>query len=105
MDIDVSQPRMLTRLALIHLDEAVLEVMFKARDKNYLFLQPTQISSLLGILTAKEIKGPDYPIVHGILERLASKGLVRPEPAKSRSPWTLTEKAIESLRAQYETDT
>ncbi len=94
--MDVFHPRMLTRLGLTYLEEAVLEVMFKARHEKRGLLQPTQISSLLGIPASQEIRGPDYPIVHGILERLASKGLVRQEPPESRAPWELTEKAIES---------
>ena len=92
--MDVFHPQMLTRLALTYLEEAVLDVLFKARQEHGL-LQPAEISSLIGI-SSSDVSGIDYPTVHGILDRLASKGLVRQEPPEPSPPWGLTETAIES---------
>ena len=93
--MDVFHSRKLTQIALYHLEEAVLDVLFKARAEGNPFLQPTDISELLGI-PETQLPGAPYAIVFGVLDRLASKGLIRQEPPKSRAPWGLTEKGTES---------
>ena len=93
--MDVVRRKHLTQRALTDLEEVVLDVLFKARAEGNPFLQPTKISELLGI-PETQLPGAPYAIVFGVLDRLASKGLIRQEPPESRAPWGLTEKAIES---------
>ena len=47
--MDVFQPKMLTRIALIYLEEAVLDVLFKAR-RDHGGLLPKKIAKLIVFL-------------------------------------------------------
>lgn len=69
--MDVFQPKMLTRIALIYLEEAVLDVLFKERQKHE-GLQPAEIGQLIGIPSASKrlSESISNPIVRGILDRL-----------------------------------
>ena len=96
--MDVFHPKMLTRIALIYLEEAVLDVLFKAREERKL-LKPDQISPLIGIASSYKKDGDANPIVHGILNGLESRGLVQQK--KPYDPWGLTVKGIETQLAKY----
>ncbi len=77
-------------------EEAVLAVLYKAYNKREQ-LQAADISRLAGIPISEEVSF-NYPVVHGLLDRLASQGLVRQERPEPSSPWVLTKKAIESQK-------
>lgn len=94
--MDVFQPKMLTRIALIHLEEAVLDVLFKASQEHE-GLQPAEIGKLIASRRLSE--SISNPIVRGILDRLESTGLVRQK--NPRDPWELTGKGIENQLAKY----
>lgn len=81
--MDVFHPKMLTRIALIYLEEAVLDVLFKAREEKKL-LKPDQISPLIGIASSYKKDGDANPIVHGILNGLKSRGLVQQKSRMAR---------------------
>ena len=98
--MDVFHSRKLTQIALYHLEEAVLDVLFQARTEGNPFLQPTHISGLLGI-PKTQLPGAPYAIVFGVLDRLASKGFIRQELPKSKAPWGLTDKGIENRIVKY----
>ncbi|RKU14259.1 hypothetical protein C6502_01315 [Candidatus Poribacteria bacterium] len=101
--MDVFHPRKLTQIALYHLEEAVLDVLFKARAEGNPFLQPTDISELLDI-PKTQLGGADYAIVFGVLDRLASKELIRQAAPTQRKPWGLTNKGIENRIVKYNTN-
>ena len=99
--MDVFHPKMVTRIALIYLEEAVLDVLFKARQEHG-GLQPAEISKLIGIPSSSpRLEGSASPIVRGILDRLESRGLVRQEPPEPRAPWEFTVKGIEYQLGKY----
>ena len=95
--MDVFHPKMLTRIALIYLEEAVLDVLFKANKEGG--LEPKKIAGLIGISSSYKTDSDANPIVHGILNGLESRGLVQQK--KPYDPWGLTVKGIETQLAKY----
>lgn len=96
--MEVYHPRMLTRMALIYLEEAVLDVLLKAGQDDG-GLDPEEIGKLIGIpSSSKRLEGIANPIVRGILDRLESERFVRQTGAYQ--PWQLTEKGIEHQLAK-----
>ena len=94
------EPEQLARIGIFYLEQAVLDVFFRARKDNW-SLQPVDISEALRI-PATQIKGASYSTVHGILDKLASKGLVRQENEQAKAAWELTQKGYEYLRDKYD---
>ena len=94
------QPKMLTRIALIYLEEAVLDVPFKASQERG-GLQPAEIGKLIGMPSASRHLGESIsnPVVRGILDRLESSGRVRQK--NPHAPWEPTGKGIENRLATY----
>ena len=98
--MDGFQPKMLTRIALIYLEEAILDVLFKARQEHE-GLQPAEIGKLIDMPSASRCLGESIsnPIIRGILDRLESTGLVWQK--NPRDPWEFTGKGIENRLATY----
>ena len=96
--MDVFHPKMLTRIALIYLEEAILDVLFKASNDEG--LMPAQISELIGISSESYKKENDAnPIVHSILYKLRREDLV--EHKELYREWNLTDKGIKIQRDKY----
>lgn len=97
--MDVFHPKMLTRIALIYLEEAVLDVLFKARQ-DHEGLQPAEIGTLIGIPSSSQrMEGSASPIVRGILDRLEVGGFVQQK--ESYGPWELTVEGIQNQLGKY----
>ena len=90
--MNISRYRTNAQNALASLEEAVLGVMFEAREP----LRPAEISRRLDIPLLN--RGRNYythAIALAILHELELKGLVR--QVAERRPWVLTDKAIRKL--------
>ncbi len=71
------RPRQLARIGMVYLEEAVLDVLLEAKGK---WLEPAQISERLGISssTSDRLRGTQYPLVRGILDKLEDEERVKP---------------------------
>ena len=90
--MDVVRRKHLMQRALTDLEEVVLDVLYEAGTP----LRGGEISKRIDIPASKFVS-VSYPLVHGVLECLACKGLVR-QPMRDMGDfsWGLTEKATES---------
>ena len=94
--MEVVRRKHLTQRALTDLEEVVLDVLHEAGAP----LRGGEISKRIDIPVSKFVSVA-YPLVHGVLERLACKGLVRqPMRGIGEYSWGLTEKATESQRVK-----
>ena len=98
--MEVFYLRWLTRNALIDLEEAVLDVLFKTRQE-FEGLQPKDIGRLIGIPRASPrlAASISFPIIRGVLDRLEDRGLVLQKEAYGS--WELTAEGIESQLIKY----
>ena len=87
--MDVVRRKHLTQRALTDLEDVVLDVLHEAGAP----LRGWEISKRIDIPVSKFVT-VSYPLVHGVLESLACKGLVR--QSMGGYSWGLTEKATES---------
>lgn len=95
--MNVSYLKKITRLALTCLDEAVLDVLYKANRE----LQPGEISAFLGIpADSQRLVENANPIVRGILARLEYDGLVQQK--EKYGGWTLTTKGFQTQTVRGE---
>ena len=92
--MDVVRRKRLTQRALADLEEVVLDVLHEAGVP----LRGWEISKRIDIPVSKFVS-VRYPLVHGVLESLACKGLVcQPMYDIGEYSWGLTEKATERMK-------
>ena len=92
--MDVVRRKRLTRSASEALEEVVLDVLHEAGVP----LRGWEISKRIDIPVSKFVS-VRYPLIHGVLESLARKGLVfQPMADIGKYEWGLTEKVPERMK-------
>ena len=83
--------KQLARIGLFYLEEAVLDVLFEARETPHLYVKLAEINKEIGGKWAK-----DGWSVRILLKKLEAEGRV--EQREVRGPWKLTETEYEKRR-------
>ena len=92
--MDVVRRKQIAKRALTDLEEVVLDVLHEAGVP----LRGGEISRRIDI-PASQFVSVSYPLIHGVLESLARKGLVfQPMADIGKREWGLTEKATERMK-------
>lgn len=90
-------PKQLTQKGVFYLEEAVLDVLFRAYNQE--FLSSREISKRAGLPRREHEKWEDDMIAYGVLDKLQVEGRVKNnQPGRGPDRWQLTEKEFEKRR-------
>jgi DNA-binding IclR family transcriptional regulator len=90
-------PKQLSQKGVSYLEEAVLDVLFKAYNQES--LSAREISRRAGLPRREHEKWEDDMIAYGVLDKLQNEGRVKNDRlGKGAGRWQLTEKEFEKRR-------
>ena len=90
-------PKQLAQKGVFYLEEAVLDVLFRAYNQE--FLSSREISRRAGLPRRQTEKWEDDMIAYGVLDKLQNEERVKNNrPGRGADCWQLTEKEFEKRR-------
>ncbi len=90
-------PKQLSQKGVSYLEEAVLDVLFRAYNQE--FLSSREISKRAGLPRREHEKWEDDMIAYGVLDKLQVEGRVKNnQPGRGPDRWQLTDKEFEKRR-------
>ena len=91
------EPEQLARIGIFYLEEAVLDVLFRAYNQES--LSAREISRRAGLPRRQTEKWEDDMIAYGILDKLQTERRVKNnQPGRGPDRWQLTDKEFEKRR-------
>ena len=90
-------PKQLAQKGVFYLEEAVLDVLFRAYNQES--LSSREISRRAGLPRRQTEKWEDDMIAYGVLDKLQNEGRVKNnQPGRGPDRWQLTDKEFEKRR-------
>ena len=90
-------PKELSQKGVLYLEEAVLDVLFRAYNQES--LSSREISRRAGLPRRETEKWEDDMIAYGVLDKLQNEGRVKNnQPGRGPDRWQLTDKEFEKRR-------